>query len=89
MLNPRDRLLLALLWLTTLSGCAVEGGVYDRGRGPTYDPPQNVDIPPGHLPPPGECRIWFPGRAPGHQPPPGPCSELRHRVPAGAILVRG
>jgi hypothetical protein len=44
MLNPRDRLLLALLWLTTLSGCAVEGGVYDRGRGPTYDPPQNVDI---------------------------------------------
>jgi hypothetical protein len=30
-------------------------------------------IPPGHLPPPGECRVWLPGRPPGHQPPPGRC----------------
>ena len=46
-------------------------------------------IPAGHLPPPGECRIWFPDRPPGQQPPPGPCRELRRRLPDDAILVRG
>jgi hypothetical protein len=30
-------------------------------------------IPPGHLPPPGECRVWRPGVPPGHQPPPFRC----------------
>ena len=30
-------------------------------------------IPPGHLPPPGECRVWIDGRPPGHQPPPTDC----------------
>src|SRR5262245_58855139 len=32
-------------------------------------------IPPGHLPPPGECRIWYDGRPPGQQPPPTSCPE--------------
>jgi len=27
------------------------------------------DIPPGHMPPPGKCRIWYPNRPPGQQPP--------------------
>ena len=44
-------------------------------------------IPRGHRPPPGQCRIWFPGRPPGKQPPPGDCRLLRQRVPAGAWLV--
>lgn len=43
-------------------------------------------IPPGAMPPPGLCRVWFPGRPPGHQPPPGPCNV---RVPHGAVLVKG
>jgi hypothetical protein len=47
----------------------------------------SLGIPPGHLPPPGECRIWLPGRPPGHQPPPGHCSDLKHEVPAGAWLL--
>jgi hypothetical protein len=34
---------------------------------------RHVHIPPGHLPPPGECRVWLPGLPPGHQPPPGRC----------------
>jgi hypothetical protein len=71
-----------------LCGCAVEGGVYDED-GPRDYPRHGVDIPPGHMPPPGECRIWYPDRPPGQQPPPGPCRELRDRVPPGAILVRG
>lgn len=43
-----------------------------------------LEVPPGHYPPPGKCRAWFPGRPPGHQPPPGPCGP----VPAGAWLIR-
>ncbi|ROM94615.1 type IV pilus biogenesis/stability protein PilW [Pseudomonas brassicacearum] len=53
---------------------------------PAYD---EVEIPRGHLPPPGKCRIWFPDRPPGHQPAPGSCKKLRYRVPLGAYLVRG
>ena len=45
-------------------------------------------VPPGHLPPPGMCRIWYPGTPPGHQPPPGDCDELGQRVPAEAVLLR-
>lgn len=32
-----------------------------------------AEIPPGHLPPPGECRVWYPERPAGHQPPPYRC----------------
>ena len=46
-----------------------------------------LGIPPGHLPGPGQCRIWVHGTPPGHQPPPGDCSALAARVPAGAWLV--
>ena len=44
-------------------------------------------VPPGHMPPPGMCRIWFPGRPPGHQPAPGSCRVLSRQVPAGAYLL--
>jgi hypothetical protein len=32
-------------------------------------------IPPGHMPPPGQCRVWYDGRPPGQQPPPSSCRE--------------
>lgn len=47
----------------------------------------NLGIPAGHLPPPGECRVWHPDRPAGHQPPPGDCRHLSHRVPLGAWLI--
>lgn len=45
-----------------------------------------LDIPPGHYPPPGECRVWYPDRPPGHQPPPVKCRNAA--VPPGAWLIR-
>ena len=66
----------------TLSACAV---IVDS---PQPVPAQQVNIPKGHYPPPGKCRIWYPDRPPGQQPPPGECGELQHRVPPGAVLVR-
>jgi len=50
--------------------------------------PVALHIPPGHLPPPGMCRIWYPDRPPGHQPPPNDCAYLTGRVPFGAWLIR-
>jgi hypothetical protein len=50
---------------------------------------RRFNIPEGHRPPPGECRIWFPDRPPGQQPPPGNCFDLQRQVPPGAVLVRG
>ncbi|HXH01700.1 MAG TPA: tetratricopeptide repeat protein [Candidatus Competibacteraceae bacterium] len=47
-----------------------------------------IDVPPGHWPPPGLCRVWLPDRPPGHQPPPGDCHGLARQVPPGAWLLR-
>ena len=57
-----------------------------RHRAPT----RAVRIPPGHLPPPGTCRLWYVGRPPGHQPPPASCARLfrSYRQP-GVIILQG
>lgn len=47
-------------------------------------------IPPGHLPPPGQCRVWMPGEPPGKQKkkyPAGDCASVSAAVPAGGWLV--
>ena len=46
-----------------------------------------LGIPPGHLPAPGECRVWVQGRPPGHQAKPGPCAEVSRTAPAGSWIV--
>lgn len=69
------------------------------GKGPKHGAPavqheswfhqhgySRLDIPPGHYPPPGQCRVWFPDRPPGHQPPPERCRGAG--VPPGAWLIR-
>ena len=32
-------------------------------------------IPPGQMPPPGGCRVWYDGIPPGQQPPPMSCRD--------------
>jgi len=48
--------------------------------------PRRVHIPPGHYPPPGYCRLWYPGRPPGQQPSPFPCHKPV-AVPSGAFIL--
>lgn len=59
-----------------------------QGKGSPGKSAKQLGIPPGHLPPPGECRIWYPGVPPGRQPPPGPCGRLAQELPAGAWLIQ-
>lgn len=54
-------------------------------RGPSTA--ATLGIPPGHLPPPGRCRVWMPGQPPGHQPPPRSCSGIAAHAPAGSWIV--
>lgn len=54
----------------------------EQGRGP-----KALRVPPGHYPPPGECRLWYAGRPPGHQPRPVPCGRLIGSVPHGAFVL--
>lgn len=81
-------IVVAALVVASLAGCVAYGG---HGGAPYHGryPASSVNIPEGHMPPPGECRIWYPDRPPGQQPPPGDCRELQHHVPPGAILVHG
>lgn len=58
-----------------------------RGRDDWYDDRRDERryhsrrrIPAGHLPPPGECRVWFPDRPAGHQPPPMNCRDAYRYV---------
>lgn len=76
----------ALATALLLSGCTI---AYRPGLGAQALHKQSIKIPPGMMPPPGECRIWFEGRPPGQEPPPGDCNELEHEVPPGAVLVHG
>ena len=99
-IHDRLRLGVRVLGLALLcagvTGCAsFDVGIWgssgpDETGSPGHEGPPahgKLGIPPGHLPPPGECRIWYPGQPPGQQPPPGKCDQLRHNVPIGAWLI--
>jgi hypothetical protein len=46
-----------------------------------------LGVPRGHLPPPGKCRVWFPGQPPGHQPRPVSCDKAMAYAPAGSWVL--
>jgi len=50
-------------------------------------PAAALGIPPGQLPPVGQCRIWIPGKAPGHQAKARSCDGIEQLAPAGSWIV--
>lgn len=59
----------------------------DDNDPPTGSGCSNLDIPKGHFPPPGECKIWDPRLPAGQQGPPGKCDALRRNMPPGTCLI--
>ena len=60
---------------------------HERESNPSYFHRQRqTRIPNGHLPPPGECRIWYPNRPAGQQAPPFKCGQSPGRVEPGGWL---
>jgi hypothetical protein len=64
--------------------------VYEtRRRGAPVSRYGSSRVPPGHLPPPGLCRIWIDGVPPGRQPRPTSCSYAEAYRPANARVLYG
>lgn len=50
---------------------------------------RGLHVPKGHLPPPGRCRLWYPGQPPGQQPPPLSCEEAYAQRRGPAVVIHG
>ena len=46
-----------------------------------------LGIPPGHLPPVGQCKVWVPGKPPGHQAAARSCSGIERTASAGTWIL--
>ena len=68
------RFTLSLAALAVLAPAGAASGD-DQGYGPG-----GQGVPPGHAPPPGQCRVWYPGRAPGQQPAPTDCARAQYEA---------
>ncbi len=68
----------------SLCGCALTS---QQASGPERDPTADLDVPPGHIPGVGQCRIWIPGRAPGRQAPVRNCEGIEAEAPAGSWIL--
>jgi hypothetical protein len=58
---------------TTAIIALLAGAAFAQGNG--RNSARNQGIPPGQMPPAGQCRVWYEGRAPGQQPRPTNCNE--------------
>ena len=65
-------------------------------RPPVHQPSEDggattmkLDVPRGHLPDVGECRVWLPASPPGQQPKPKsrPCDGISNAAPAGSWVL--
>ncbi|KPJ88894.1 MAG: hypothetical protein AMS18_13030 [Gemmatimonas sp. SG8_17] len=84
----------ATLTLVALAACGVQVGTTPgpepaqsqaRVGGPSTA--ATLGIPPGHLPPPGKCKIWIPGDPPGHQAKARDCHGIEADAPAGSWVL--
>jgi hypothetical protein len=67
----RTRIGIALALAAILGGCAVPGTI----ERPPPAKPAEFHMPPEHVPPLGQCRIWYAELPPEWQPPAMPCAR--------------
>jgi len=60
------------------SPLAAQGKDRDKGE---------KQIPPGHMPPPGLCRVWLKGVPPAQQPAPTDCASAVRNLPENARVI--
>ncbi|MDH5367258.1 MAG: hypothetical protein OEW67_09745 [Cyclobacteriaceae bacterium] len=80
-----------------MTNCASLGITIQAGSGGITSPPSapvttirpfdQSRIPPGHLPPQGSCKVWYPNKPPGQQPPPTSCDEAMNKAPVGSWVL--
>ena len=56
-------------------------------RYPSTSSAKTLGVPPGHLPPVGQCRVWVPGKPPGHQARARSCSNIERDAPKGSWIL--
>jgi len=74
-----------MLSLAAVLAAAAPADAQGRGRGQGGD----KDIPPGHRPPAGMCRIWIDDVPPGRQPAPTDCQTAVRNQPANSRIIWG
>ena len=76
--------LLILFLLLTIFACRKSSGGSDEL---VIFPFSALGIPKGHLPPPGECKIWYPDSSPGRQGPSQSCVSAFSQAPLGTWII--
>jgi hypothetical protein len=78
-----------LLLIIALIGSLLFLGGCDKDDDDVFEihPFIELGIPYGHLPPPGECKIWIPGLPAGQQGPPESCESAFFNAPLGAWVI--
>lgn len=87
---PIDRAAAAVATVLVVAACSktvIATPAPEAQRAPSTA--ATLGIPPGHLPAPGECRVWIPGTPPGRQPgpPSRDCAGIARTAPAGSWIV--
>lgn len=88
--------LIVVLTFLLNAGCGAVGVVITGGGGypqpaprqpERYESYHSLKIPKGHLPSPGACKIWYPGKPAGHQPSSGPCDTVMEEAPLNTWIL--
>ncbi|HTK50786.1 MAG TPA: hypothetical protein VL308_02795 [Gemmatimonadaceae bacterium] len=73
-----------ILAIAVLGAAAGTAAAQGRSHGRNND-----NVPPGHRPPAGMCRIWIDGVPPGHQPAPTDCQTAVRNQPPNSRIIWG